>query len=287
MKTARNWAGIAVGAGILSYGIAAGAAAAEPAKVAPAAAWPVSVSSQYKLFFNGFEVGGFSFKSSFNGKTYSATSSANVSALFGAFKWKGTNTAQGAIGEAGPKPASYQMNFRTKSKAGIVKLGFDKSGVKSVSIEPKKDPNPESVPVKPEHLKSVLDPITTVISMTRPANGNPCNQRLSVFDGKVRFNLTLTYKGQEKLDEKQPSGQPSSLYVCKVKYEPVSGHKPKDFENPWVDYDSIEMALRPVPSAGIFVPYRISVPTTIGAAVMIAGRIDITSANNSVIALTQ
>jgi Protein of unknown function (DUF3108) len=273
-------------------GRAARAFAAAVLLAAPACAedakWPSSVSSRYKLSFNGFEVGSYSFESTSNGKTYAATSSANVSALFGAFKWKGTITASGAVTPENPRPVSYQMNYRTKSKAGLVRLGFDNaSSIKSLAVEPKKDPNPEAVPVKPEHMKSVFDPMSAIMAMTHAGAGNPCSKKLAVFDGKVRFNLTLSPKGQERLTEAKPSGQPKELHICKVKYDPVAGHKPKDFANPWVDYGAIEIALRPVPSAGVYVPYRITVPTTLGAAVMVADRIDITAPNNIVIALTQ
>ncbi len=249
--------------------------------------WPSSVSSRYKLSFNGFDVGAYSFESTSNGKTYSATSTANVSAMFGAFKWKGTINASGAVTPEKPRPASYELSFRTKSKAGLVRLGFDTAGVKSLAIEPKKEPSPEAVPVKPEHMKSVFDPMSAIMALTHAGPGNPCSKKLAVFDGKVRFNLTFSPKGHERLSEANPSGQPKELHICKVKYEPIAGHKPKDFVNPWVDYGAIEIALRPVPSAGIYVPYRITVPTTLGAAVMSADRIDITAPNNTVIALTQ
>jgi hypothetical protein len=180
------------------------------------------------------------------------------------------------------------MNFKTKSKTGLVRLGFDKGAVKTVSVEPKKDwVSPEIVPVKPEHMKSVFDPLSAVLALTHAGEGNPCAKTLAIFDGKVRFNLVMSYKGRQKITEKKPTGQPADLYLCKVKYEPLAGHKPKDFANPWVDYGAIEITLRPVPSAGIYVPYTITVPTTIGAAVMTAERVDITTSSKSVIALTR
>ena len=249
--------------------------------------WPAQVSSVYKLAFNGFDVGSFAFQSQLAGAQYKATSTANVSALFGAFKWKGTTTASGDFSNAGPKPANYQLNFRTKSKAGVVRLGFDKGAVKTYSVEPKKDPSPEAVPLKPDHLKGVFDPMSAVLALTQPGGADPCAKKLAVFDGKARFNLIMSYKGRQKIADKKPSGQPTELYVCKVKYEPVAGHKPKDFVNPWVDYSGIEITLRPVPSANIFVPYSIVVPTSIGSAVMSAESIDITTASQSVIALRQ
>lgn len=260
----------------------------QPVHAAPAGTgWPHSVSSVYKLYFNGFDVGSFAFQSSSNGKSYSATSKADVSALFGAFKWKGTISANGTLGASKPQPSAYQLNFKTKSKAGSIKLGFAPEGVKSVTLEPKKPPHPEAVPVKPEHMKSVFDPMSAILAMTHAGEGNPCAKTVPIFDGKARFNLVMSYKGRQKITEKTPSGQPSEVYVCKVKYEPVAGHKPKDFVNPWVDYSGIEMSLRPVPSAGVYVPYSITIPTSLGAAVMAAERVDITTGSNAVIALTR
>ena len=61
----------------------------------------------------------------------------------------------------------------------------------------------------------------------------------------------------------------------------------RDFNNSWVDYNAIEIALRPIPSANLYVPYRVTIPTSIGSAVMRAERIDITAADNAQIALTQ
>jgi hypothetical protein len=42
-----------------------------------------------------------------------------------------------------------------------------------------------------------------------------------------------------------------------------------------------------VPTAGVYVPYRITVPSTIGAGVMTLDTINITAANNQQIALKQ
>lgn len=274
----------AVLAGYLSL-VAACALNATPA-AAEGALWPQSVSTVYKLSFNGFEVGSFSFQSESEGNAYKANSKANVSALFGAFKWNGTLSASGNLAASGPQPTAYLLNFKTKSKQGLVRLGFDKAGVKSVTVEPKKDwVSPEVVPVKPEQTKSVFDPMSAILAMTHAGGGDPCAKTVPIFDGKQRFNLLMSYKGKQKLDEKSPSGQPAELVVCKVKYQPISGHKPKDFVNPWIDYSGIEIALRPIPAANVYVPYTVTVPTSIGAAVMSAQKVDIAPLGKPAIAL--
>lgn len=280
------WRSTVAGLALLAFLPLAGT----PAKAADTAetAWPKSVSTTYRLYFNGFEVGSFAFRSESKGKTYKAESKADVSALFGAFKWNGNISASGKLEPAGPQPSNYAMTFRTKSKQGRVRLGFDKAGVKSVTVEPKKDwVSPEIVPIKDEHKKSVFDPMSAILAMTHAGSGDPCAKTVPVFDGKARFNLIMSYKGKQKLEEKTPSGQPKDLVVCKVKYEPIAGHKPKDFVKPWVDYDGIEIALRPVPSANVYIPYNITVPTSLGAAVMSADRVDIAPEGKPVIALTR
>ncbi len=262
------------------------AAFATPA-LAGNADWPSDVAARYKLYFNGFDVGSYQFQSQFDGKAYAASSNAEVSALFGAFKWRGSIVSRGALAANGPQPQTYQMTFKSKKKLGSVTLGFDTAGVKSVALVPVKPPHPEAVPLKPEHMKSVFDPMTTILAMTHATSANPCDKKIPVFDGKARFDIVMSYKGTEKISDKKPSGQPGQLVVCKVKYVPVAGHKPKDFVNSWVDYNGIEVALRSVPSAHVYVPYRITIPTSIGAAVMSAETITITASNKVQIALTQ
>lgn len=262
-------------------------AAGAPARAAEAA-WPTHVSTVYRLYFNGFDVGSFAFNSQSTGKTYALTSKADVSALFGAFKWNGTLSASGSLAQGNPQPVAYLLNFRTKKKQGLVRLGFDKGAVKAVTVEPKKDwVSPEAVPLKPEHKQSVFDPMSAILALTAAGGKEPCAKTVPIFDGKARFNLVLSYKGKQKLEEKKSSGQPSELVVCKVKYQPIAGHKPKDFVNPWIKYDSIEIALRPIPSANVYVPYTITVPTSLGSAVMSAEKVDISSEGKPAIALSR
>ncbi len=251
------------------------------------ATWPASVAAKYRLSFGGFDVGSYKFQSKSDGKSYAVNGSAEVSALFGAFTWKGGFESKGTVDAATPHPAAYKLDYESKSKVVAIALVFDATGVKSVTIVPKKEEHPDAVPIKPADLKSVFDPMSSILAMTHGNGGDPCSRTIPIFDGKARFNLVLTPKGEQRIKEERPTGQPTQLKVCKVKYVPVSGHRPKDFDKPWVDYSGIEIALRPIPAANAFVPYRISIPTSIGAAVMSAEAINITASNNTQIALTQ
>jgi len=250
-------------------------------------AWPSEVTARYKLSFNGFDVGTYDFASHYNGSSYDTTGKTQISALFGAFKWSGNFSSTGSIGSAGPRPSSFDMAYKAKSKTTSVKLTFDTGAISSIVLVPNKPPKPDAIPVKPDHLKNVFDPMSAILAMWNANGTNACNRTIPVFDGKARFDLKLSFKKREAVKDKKPTGLPPELVVCRVKYIPIAGHRPKDFTNPWVDYDNIEIALRAVPSAGIYVPYRVTVPSPVGSAVMDADAINITAGDNVQIALRQ
>lgn len=266
-------------------------AAAAGLVIQPAAArdvpWPSAVNARYRLSFNGFDVGVYDFTSRYDSKSYSATGKTKISALFGAFKWTGTFEGNGSFDDIGPHPVAYRMTYKSKSKVTSVKMGFDGSGVTSVALLPNKLPHPDAIKLKPDNLKHVFDPISATLAISNATGADACNRTIPIFDGKARFDLRMSLKGREAIREKHPSGQPRELIICRIKYVPIAGHKPSDFVHPWIDYDNIEIALRAIPSAGIYVPYRVTVPSTIGPAVMTAEEINITAADNVQIALRQ
>jgi hypothetical protein len=255
--------------------------------IAADANWPNEVSAVYRLSFNGFDVGVYHFDAHFSGNAYSAVGKAEISALFGAFKWVGNLSGSGELEGSGPRPSAYEMRYKSKKKVTSVNISFNGVGVSSVALVPNRKPSPETIKLKPENLQNVFDPMAATIAMSDANPSDACNRTIPVFDGKARYDLRLSFKGREPLTERHPSGQPRELVVCRVKYIPIAGHKPKDFVDPWIDYNNIEIALRAVPKVGIYVPYRVKIPSTIGSAVMTADTINITAANNQQIALTQ
>jgi hypothetical protein len=157
--------------------------------------------------------------------------------------------------------------------------------VLSVKHTPTPEPKPDIVPVREQNLKGVVDPLSAIMMLAQYSSPNPCDRRLPIFDGKERFDLVMSYKGETKVSEQQPSGQPAIAHVCRVKYRPIAGHK-VDAENSYLaTTDAIEVSLRPVPSANILVPYQITIPTMIGYATIVSKRVEIESPGRPQIAL--
>jgi hypothetical protein len=134
-------------------------------------------------------------------------------------------------------------------------------------------------------LKSVLDPMTAILALSRGNTANPCARRISIFDGKQRFDLVFSFRRLENITEAQPSGQPHVAFVCRVQYIPVAGYRRNTETQTMAASNGIEVAFRPVPSANLLIPYQITIPTIVGSAVLSSQRVDIIAPGNRQIAL--
>lgn len=254
--------------------------------------WAPKLTAVYKLRMHGLEVATFNFSSSVTGDTYALAGQAKMAWGLGLLKYTGTFSSSGRLSGAALQPASYAYDWRVNAKSGAVNIAYgpgDRAvggAVKSVEVQPPNVPSPDVVPVKPEHLRSVFDPLTSLIVLSRLGDGPPCQRTIAVYEGKQRFDIAFTPLREEKVVEPKPSGQPVTAYVCRVKYTPVSGHKMNKETQLAVKAEGIEVALRPVPSADVLVPYRIVLPTPLGSAVLTAHQVDIIAPGNRVIALT-
>jgi hypothetical protein len=260
------------------------------AQLAPANADgpPAEVRATYRISYLGVDIGTFQFSSTSSGNSYSLNGSAQLSLLLGALKWSGSSSARGQIVGTAVRPATYSYDFKSNKKTGRVQLALANNNVTNVVVEPPSHPGPQHVPLSDQHLKQVLDPLSAVLALSQgSANGsNPCGRRLAIFDGKQRFDLQFSYRGQQPVAEKSPSGQPGTAYVCNVRYLPIAGHRMHDENKQFADNAKVEVAMRPIPSANLFVPYKVTIPTIAGTATMTAQRVEIITASRAQIALS-
>lgn len=244
------------------------------------------VAAVYKLRVAGLELATFNFGSAVTGGVYTLNGHGAMSWGFGLFKYNGNFTSSGRVVGDSILPAAYAYDWKVNKKSGAVRIAYAGPGVKSVELQPPHDPSPDVVPLKPEHLRGVFDPLTALIVLARRGTGEPCDRRIGVFEGKQRFDIVFSPLRTEKVQEAKPTGHPVTAHVCRVKYTPVAGHKLNRETQAAIKAEGIEVALRGVPSAGLLVPYRVVLPTPFGKAVLTAQKVDITLPGNRVIALT-
>jgi hypothetical protein len=268
----RLWSAAAISAALLAVPVSVLAADA-----------PQVVSARYNIVFGGVEIGRFNFNSKVTGRRYDLASDSKVKLLFGMFKWSSEAVAQGSM-ERTVSPQSFEFNYQIKKKRKRSAIQFADGRVTKLENDPPINHSSKYVPLEKKHLISVLDPMSAIMSMTR-VEGEPCRDTLEVFDGVMRFQLKLSPNGKRQIKERQPSGQPSFGYVCRIKFKPIAGYKKESNIKYISENDGIEVVLRPVPSAKILVPYEIRVPTMLGSVIIAAQTISVVDRSNRRIAM--
>jgi Protein of unknown function (DUF3108) len=184
---------------------------------------------------------------------------------------QGSVAANGTVNGGKPVSARYAATVVTEKRSDQVQIALASGTVKEYSAVPVWPPVPDRVPVVDAHRRGVIDPMSAAL-MPVAGNGDPvrpeaCNRSLAIFDGRGRFDLTLSYKRMERV--KTEKGYEGPVVVCMVRYHPVAGHR----VNRWAikflaETRDIEVALAPIGPTRVLVPYRVSVPTSLGTATL-------------------
>jgi hypothetical protein len=245
---------------------------------------PRSVKADYEVSFAGVTVGDFAFDAAIEGRSYTIKSATSIELLFGALKWTSQSVSDGAVhGDVAPE--AFSFSYRSNRKAYRTSMRFARGDVVAVDNRPPVKPSRKRVPLKPEHLKGVLDPMSAIMAMTRGSKRNPCDRSVEVFEGRMRFKLTLEDKGRRRIRERGNSGQPRLGVACRIRVTPIAGHKRDKAMRQIAASRDIEVVLRPVPDANLWVPYLITVPTGYGTVAIASRRVEIIGGRRQRIAL--
>lgn len=178
--------------------------------------------------------------------------------------------ATGALRRSGAAPSTYATTSANSQGIRTVRMSLDAGNVKAVEIVPPFDDKEGRVPVTAANKRNILDPATALI-MAVP-EGQPlvgpaaCNRTIPVYDGYVRFDVTLHYVGVKDVAVDGYSGPVS---VCAARYTPVSGHKRDSKSTKFMaENREIEAWLAPIARAHVVVPFRVALMTLAGTAVI-------------------
>ncbi|MDE2362794.1 MAG: DUF3108 domain-containing protein [Hyphomicrobiales bacterium] len=193
-------------------------------------------------------------------------------------KAKGAATASGQIANSTILPAAYANTSANATETRTVRMGLAAGTVRAVDISPPFFDMNERVPVTEAHKTNVFDPISALLMAVPP--GKPltgpsaCDRTVPVYDGLVRFNISLTYAGMRQIHGK---GYKGPATVCAARYTPISGYKLDSESTKFMaENRNIEAWLIPVENARMVVPYYVSVGTKAGALVVQAVDFEIT-----------
>jgi hypothetical protein len=185
---------------------------------------------------------------------------------------KGTSAAHGSFNGAGvPVPTSYAATIDWDRKIDDVRMVLVGGNVKDYSAEPPLVPLPDRIPVTDADRRGVVDPMSSTISRAGgtgdPVSPEACGHKVSVFDGRVRYNLRSEFRRIETV--KAEKGYQGPAAVCGVSFEPVSGYVPgRAVIKYLIELHDAEVWLAPIPGTRVLVPFRFVMPTPIGIGVL-------------------
>ena len=230
------------------------------------------LDARYTVSLAGVPVGKGAWVIDIADNQFTAAASGATSGLLRVFaSGQGSGASRGFIVGGNPVPASFAASITTDKKTEEIRMTLSSGDVKEFVISPEMPPDPERVPVTDEHFHGVTDPMTGSL-LRVPGTGNPlgpqaCQRTTPIFDGRMRYNLQFAYKRMEQV--KTDKGYEGLVVVCAVYFTPLAGYVPHRSAIKYLTSQrDMEVWLAPVASTRVLVPYRISIPTPIGAGVM-------------------
>jgi Protein of unknown function (DUF3108) len=203
---------------------------------------------------------------------YVAAASGSTTGLLRVFVGgQGTSAVRATLLGGRLVSSTYAATISTQDKSSAVRLTISDGNVKDSKVDPPIDHDPERVPLTHAHEQGVQDPMTATL-IRAPGNGTPltpeaCNRTLSIFDGRLRYDLKLAFKRMDSVHAEQ--GYVGPAVVCSVIFEPLAGHIPTRTAMKYlIKQRDIEIWLAPIGTTRVLVPFRAEGPTPIGKAVL-------------------
>jgi hypothetical protein len=184
---------------------------------------------------------------------------------------RGQSVARGTIVDGHIVPATYRSNIFTDRRYDDVRMTISGGVVREFVAEPKMPPTPNRVPLTEAHRRGVSDPMSASLFHVQGTGSlftpEACPRKLSIFDGRMRYDLRLTFKRVEQV--KAQKGYHGKAVVCSVIFSPIAGHEPDRAPIQYLaNQREIEASLAPIAGTRVLAPFRVAVPTPIGTGVM-------------------
>jgi Protein of unknown function (DUF3108) len=202
--------------------------------------------------------------------TASATgTTAGLARLFS--RGQGASSAHGTLVQGQPATVSYTSSIQTDRKYDEIQMLISGGVVKELTVDPPSIPTPDRVPLAEAHRRGVADPMTATLIRVAGTGDvfapDTCKRKLSIFDGRMRYDLRLSFKRLDKV--RAEKGYQGTAVVCAVFFSPVAGYTPqRAIIRYLVDQRDMEIWLAPIAGTRLMVPFRASIPTSFGAGIL-------------------
>jgi Protein of unknown function (DUF3108) len=184
---------------------------------------------------------------------------------------EGYGATRGRVHSGRLAPTSYAVTVTADRRPDEVRMAFAGGGVKDLQVWPPTPEAPDRVPLTQAHRRGVLDPLSAGLVFVGGSgdvvNQDACRRTMPIFDGRQRYDLTLAFKRMDRV--KADKGYEGPVVVCMVVYQAVAGHRAGRPSIQQLEQSrDMDIWFAPIAGTRFLAPFRISMPTLIGTAVL-------------------
>jgi Protein of unknown function (DUF3108) len=225
------------------------------------------LEARYAISMTGIRVGQSAWTVRIEADRYSASATGGSVDLMNVLvRGEGSARVSGSIKDGRLVPAEFSSKLVEEGEKSDLKMTFEEGVVTAVEADGP-PPGPDRVPLTQAHVMGVTDPLTALLIAEEDNGGTApnkesCNRTLSIFDGRRRYDLVLSFKRIEDIRDKQLPGR---VLVCNVILHPIAGHRASSMITKYVaDRRDIEISFAQIAGTAVLAPFRLMVPTLIG-----------------------
>ncbi len=188
------------------------------------------LDARYTVTLSGLPIGQGAWIIDIGDDYFTASASGATAGLLRVFaSGQGQSAARGSISSGQLVPSTYASRIITDDKSDEVRMVISAGAVKEFAANPPTVASPDRVPVTDAHRRGVSDPMTASLIRV-PGSGDTlvpqaCQRTLSIFDGRMRYDLQLAFKRLERV--RADRGYQGVAVVCAVRFAPIAGHVPE------------------------------------------------------------
>nr|CAD6432464.1 hypothetical protein REQ54_03713 [Rhizobium sp. Q54] len=161
----------------------------------------------------------------------------------------------------------YNLVYKTGKRTRIYEVTYRNGDVTRSVMKPEPKRRPANwVPVAPEDLRSVLDPLTGLVFS---GDAKVCPSRVPIYDGESRMDLILRRKGTESFSTEGFEGE---VIVCEIRYVPKSGFRRGRSDIEHLRKTPMEIWFAKAQSVNVYAPVYARIPTSMGHVYVKAAR---------------
>jgi len=230
------------------------------------------LDAEYVATVSGIPVGHGDWVVEISDSAYTAAASGATAGLLKFFtSARGTGAVHGAVTGGHPVPSTYAATIVDTHHIDEVRMALANGNVTDYTAEPELLPMPDRIPVTDADRRGVVDPLTSALTHVDgtgdPVGAQACNRKVSVFDGRVRYDLQSEFKRVESV--KAEKGYHGAAAVCALYFRPISGYIPDRAAIKYlIALRDAEVWLVPIAGTRVLVPFRFVMPTPLGLGVL-------------------